>query len=143
MNSLANRFRDSATSNKDDKLAPASPAPDTRPEIQALVSTDADFQSPAYLKNVARLGIQAAEALAYAHEQGVLHRDIKPGNLLLDVQGDLWVADFGLARLEQDAGITITGDMLGTLPLHESRAGLGAACARRTIGCVLAGNHAL
>ena len=98
---------------------------DTQPVVQAAVATDRVFDRPAYIQNVARLGIQAAEALAYAHERGILHRDVKPGNLLLDVHGDLWVADFGLARLEQDAGITITGDVLGTLRYMSPEQALG------------------
>ncbi len=59
--------------------------------------------------------MQAAEALEHAHEQGVLHRDIKPANLLVDGRGNLWITDFGLARLQGDAGLTMTGDLLGTL----------------------------
>ncbi len=54
---------------------------------------------PGYLHAVARIGIQVADALAYSHRKGVTHRDIKPGNLLLDSSGTVWVADFGLARL--------------------------------------------
>ena len=49
------------------------------------------------------------------HDQGVLHRDIKPGNLMLDAAGQLFVTDFGLARIESDAGMTMTGDLVGTL----------------------------
>jgi eukaryotic-like serine/threonine-protein kinase len=68
-----------------------------------------------YYRSIARLGIQAAEALAYAHSQGILHRDIKPSNLLLDSQGTLWITDFGLAKTEEDADLTHSGELVGTL----------------------------
>jgi serine/threonine protein kinase len=63
---------------------------------------------------VARLGRQIAEALACAHTRGVLHRDVKPANLLLDESGDAWVADFGLAKTE-DGDLTQSGAVVGTL----------------------------
>jgi serine/threonine protein kinase/WD40 repeat protein len=68
-----------------------------------------------FFRTVATLGVQAAEALEHAHQLGVVHRDIKPANLMVDGLGNLWVTDFGLARLQGDAGLTMSGDLLGTI----------------------------
>jgi serine/threonine protein kinase len=68
-----------------------------------------------YWQSVARIGVQVAGALAYAAGQGVLHRDVKPSNLLLDEKGNVWITDFGLAKADDDDNLTQTGDIVGTL----------------------------
>ncbi len=67
------------------------------------------------LKEIDRLFSQLADALDYAHVRGVIHRDIKPSNALLDSRGNLFLADFGIAKLlESDKGFTGTGALVGT-----------------------------
>jgi serine/threonine protein kinase len=82
---------------------------------QAGLSTERSIKSAAYFRSVAHLGVQAAEALDHAHQLGVVHRDIKPANLLVDGRGNLWITDFGLARFHSEAGLTLSGDLVGTL----------------------------
>jgi serine/threonine protein kinase len=88
------------------------------PHLSSLAPTPfplAPHLGEVYCKSIAQLGIQVADALHYAHSQGILHRDIKPANLLLDANGTLWMTDFGLAKALEAPGVTDTGDVVGTL----------------------------
>jgi serine/threonine protein kinase/Flp pilus assembly protein TadD len=94
---------------------PRAPGSETVTPAAAGSSTERSVQSPAFFRTVARLGVQAAEALEHAHQLGVVHRDIKPANLLVDGRAKLWITDFGLAHCQSQAGLTMSGDLVGTL----------------------------
>ncbi|MEU2505019.1 protein kinase [Streptomyces sp. NPDC007863] len=116
--------------------------------VMELVEGDSLGSSPANplvlpAERVAVVAAHAAAGLAAAHRQGVVHRDIKPGNLLMDAEGTVKLADFGIARFVDDpsAGLTTTGQIVGTgLYLAPERA-LGKPASPASdvysLGCVL------
>ena len=87
----------------------ATPAP--------YVAPTADVPTPAWreqLRGVVELVEEAARALHAAHEAGIIHRDVKPGNMMMVPGGRVIILDFGMARGEDDVTLTRTGDLLGT-----------------------------
>ncbi|WP_329052158.1 protein kinase [Streptomyces violaceus] len=94
-------------------------------------------------EHVADLAAQIARGLSAAHQQGVIHRDIKPGNLLLSSDGTVKIADFGIARIADETALslTTTGQLLGTstylAPERAVGRPAGPASDVYSLGCVL------
>lgn len=91
------------------------PEADTARRLTASLTTQRSERGGKFYRTAARLIAQAADALEHAHQFGIVHRDVKPANLLVDAHGRLWVTDFGLAQFHADAALTRTGDLVGTL----------------------------
>lgn len=83
--------------------------------VEGRALSDALREGPLPAREVARIGAEVAAGLAFAHERGVVHRDVKPGNVLLSDDGRVKLADFGIARLIGDTvRHTRTGTAIGT-----------------------------
>ena len=83
---------------------------------------------------------QVADALDYAHQHGVIHRDIKPGNIILDERGRVTVTDFGIAKEIQEASVSASGHLLGTphymSPEHYRGTEISGAADQYSLGVV-------
>jgi CheY-like chemotaxis protein len=99
------------------------------------LDTEVQRRGPLPVPDAVACVAQAARGLEYAHRQGVIHRDIKPGNLLRDVSGVVKVADLGLARIkdslgrppEEQGGLTQAGTIMGTVDFMPPEQALGLA----------------
>ena len=94
-------------------------AGDVTPALESSVTRCASTcrcwrRGDGYFAAVAKLMGDVAAGLEYAHQMQVIHRDVKPSNLLLSHDGDIHISDFGLARLADEPGLTRTGDVIGT-----------------------------
>jgi serine/threonine protein kinase len=111
------RFDRSTVDYPDGAPVPADGEPDS-PEQRTLQAMKL-AGSQSYLKRCCEVGIETAEAMAHAHERGVIHRDIKPENILIDRKGRVHLIDFGIARFLEDVTLTNTGALVGT-PMYMS-----------------------
>lgn len=101
------------------KISAAGPSDSSVRKSGSSLAKSQAFGADDYFQDAARHLADVADALEYAHLNGVIHRDIKPHNLLFGRDSRLRISDFGLARLAEQPGVTMTGEVLGS-PLYMS-----------------------
>jgi hypothetical protein len=84
------------------------------------------------LGDVARILLDVLEGLAYAHSEGMIHRDVKPGNILLSKRGRAVLTDFGIAQIVGGTRYTVSGALMGTLSYMSPEQGLEGQCDARS-----------
>lgn len=135
LHALVRRWRQQLNKNPEATNETVLLGPGTKPTSVApyeVVEPEPDGPDYGDWRFVAQVGLQAAEALHYAHKHEVLHRDVKPANLIFDGER-VWVTDFGLAKLLNADGLTATGDILGTLQYVAPECLMGTADARSDV----------
>ncbi len=108
------QLQDRSVASGTPRVMVSSPATGNVPAADARLPIAREHR--AFWNEIVQIVIDVALGLEHAHHLGILHRDVKPANLLLDLTGAIWVTDFGLAKMEsQDHSITRSGDFIGTL----------------------------
>ena len=97
----------------------------TSSQLRDAISESAGGSEFQFIRVAVDLCRQAARGLEHAHSMDIVHRDIKPGNLILDGTGRLWITDFGLARICNTSTVTATGDLIGTLAYMSPEQAMG------------------
>lgn len=105
--------------------------------LKGLIRKEAPFS----INRSLRIALQICEALHHAHENNIIHRDIKPHNILLTAEGRVKVTDFGIARAISDAGFTQTGVVMGSVQYFSPEQAKGISVGPQSdlyaLGCVL------
>lgn len=111
----ARRFNRTGRATKSPAAAvePAAVAVDDETIVPSEVAAGCDHTAQDY-RHMATLLVGVAEGLAHAHDSGVVHRDIKPHNLILGQEQRLYITDFGLAYLTSEPHVTVSGEVMGT-----------------------------
>ena len=104
----------------------------SRRGVRTGSSASTELFAGSWAQAVTRVMARIAEALAHAHERGVLHRDIKPANVMLTEDGRVLLLDFGLASLQGTSRLTRTGSLLGSIPYMAPEHLSGAECDARS-----------
>ena len=98
------------------------------PFIKTGTLADAIDEHPLPLEQITRVITQVGDALDYAHARGLVHRDVKPSNILIDERGNCLLADFGIAKILEGADkLTATGGLIGTPKYMSPEQGMGQA----------------
>lgn len=97
-------------------------AANARANVSAMDGFDRKTKS---FRTIASAIAKIADALHYVHELGIVHRDVKPSNILIDRSGKPWLTDFGLAYIDRDESLTATGALLGTLSYMSPEQAMG------------------
>ena len=102
------------------------------PCLQGMTLQDLIAKRALELREVVSIGLQVAKGLVAAHAKEILHRDIKPGNIMISENGQVQIMDFGLARLPDRTRITVDGTTFGTVAYMSPEQGTGSGVDQRT-----------